>query len=337
MEKRTFVGAVGKPDMLDHVVTLTGLAKVRSPETWKNYRSAMMAVYRPMLGDLATLDSRKPREINAFAILICLTSPIFVDERNDDEKPRGRAKWLQQKWIDELFRHLESEIQRRTGDARAIAAQALTFARVTLGTGVRPIEWANAQLRPAVEDDFPGDYVEGWYLLKVQTAKQKAARKHIPRTREILIRGELVELVQLHLANYRAQAERVDVKCRKPEAQFAVRSSRQISEASERLWPGEPERRAALYTFRGQARADFTRWFGAEIAAVLLGHGFHTGQNHYPGERRSNDKRGPGQREGLDLFPSKSACQEAADSQARRSGVSRKGVDEGEPLDAPGY
>ena len=78
---------------------------------------------------------------------------------------------------------------------------------------------------------------------------------------------------------------------------YSRRCSSALGRACKDLWPtstrGKKPIRITLYSLRHQARANVAAAYGAFVAAAMMGHSPHTGENWYTGKHRANSFSGP--------------------------------------------
>ncbi len=199
-----------------------------------------------------------------------------------------------------------------TSLARPRTKKAQDFVIATMVAGLRPGEWANASLRPAEARDMTTDESPSkWSVLTTRTSKRKGDLAF--ETRSLLLRhGVDYSLVVSHMNNFAAALAKTQTKGGRPlaadgGARFINHTSDVVKKACRRLWPEKPEHWATLYILRSQARANFTKLYGVEIAAAMLGHAPRTGQGFYAPKRAGS----VGNRDPL-VFPGKDVLERAA-------------------------
>jgi|GEM_PF-6839841 len=258
----------------------------------------------------------------AIVMLLCHRKPPLADARGDRVT---RKRSISARDQAELLHALENRLipVRHTAKARqreGIAQDAALFIQATLLTGLRPFEWHDAELFPASTQHLPDSAISpsGWSVLRVNTEKRKATDP--VWIRELLLSGTALNIVRAHLDRYRSACSLKNIVFQHPGKQYGDRCTKMIRKVCNELWPKNAKKRATLYTFRHQARANFAAIFGGEITAVLMGHNLYTGENNYAGRHRTNLSSGMRQaiQASPTIIPARSAIEQAIANEQQR-------------------
>ena len=259
--------------------------------TWRLYRSGFIYTMNERAQHFALQGQPQPTLMRALAALIVVSS-----------KPYGvgcapcassvRDKSIPAKEFDKVITHLATAYLERNQWAR----RSQSFAMATIATGLRPTEWVNAKIRAALRSEVPpGEPEANWLAVVVDTAKRKDGEPDWERTivvepgvYQIHVRQHYEE-IQTALA---ARPDPHDVA-----KNYSRRCSSALGRACKDLWPtstrGKKPIRITLYSLRHQARANVAAAYGAFVAAAMMGHSPHTGENWYTGKHRANSFSGP--------------------------------------------
>ncbi|MEC5218880.1 hypothetical protein RCH09_003855, partial [Actimicrobium sp. GrIS 1.19] len=227
----------------------------------------------------------------SLATLIVVNKPIYQYGYSQSENrilaPR-RPKSIKLEFFDELI----SELATGKRASRKSSMRAQSFAIATMATGLRPAEWSNVELAEyernrLYQDDTP----EGSIVLTVQTAKRKVGEP--PSRRDFIIHpGVEQDHIRRHIFLRDDFLKKTKMQKSAAEEEYTHETSKILSNMSKMIWPMHPERWMTLYTLRGQARANFERKFGAEVAAAMAGHSMTVGQRSYAGPTRASLRKG---------------------------------------------
>jgi hypothetical protein len=278
---------------VDIVKRLFVHSKLLAQSTWNLYRHGFLHTMNVREQALAEQGLPQPSLVRALAALIVASRKPMTDHRSlagSQVAPgrRPRTKSVSAADFEKLINHLATGYSER--NLRPLKAQ--SFAMAILATGLRPAEWARTSIRPARSDEVPpGESPDGWISLEVDTAKRRDDEPGWKRT--ILVEPGLY---QVHVRQHHAQLHAFlssSPTAEDPSTNYSVRCSRALKKACEELWPesrrGKPPVRVTLYTLRHQARANIAAAYGGFVAAAMMGHSPHTGENWYSGKHRANN------------------------------------------------
>jgi hypothetical protein len=289
--------------------------------TWMSLRSALMFMYYERL--LSPWHEHNWEQLKkAVAILLCHRTAPSADQRPKSERRKKSMSQADQTKILEALvnRPPPPQHSAKARERAAIAQEAALFIQATIVTGARPGEWHEAELMPALQEHMPNSTsCQGWYLLRIKTEKRKVSDPLW--IREQLLTGASFELVSRHLEAYRTGSAVKGVTYQPAHKHYAFRCTRIIGQVCKKLWPGNEEKRATLYTFRHQARANLTAIYGAEIAAVMMGHNYFIGVNNYAGKQRANLTAAMRQQmeDSPTIMPARSTLAQASANQNQRA------------------
>jgi len=288
-ENQVEVGMLSPVDIVKHLFVHS---KLLAPATWNLYRHSFLHTMNVREQELANQGLPQPSLVRALAALIVASRKPMADPRANGSGAlatrRPRTKSVSASDFEKLINHLATGYSAR--NLRPIKAQ--SFAMAILATGLRPAEWTRTSIRPARADEVPpGDSADGWIALEVDTAKRRDDEPGWKRT--ILVEPGLY---QVHVRQHHAQLHAFlnsNPTAEDPSSNYSVRCSRALKKACEELWPesrrGKAPVRVTLYTLRHQARANIAAAYGGFVAAAMMGHSPHTGENWYSGKHRANN------------------------------------------------
>jgi hypothetical protein len=262
-----------------------------SPATWRLYRSGFLYTMDERAQHFEQRGQPQPTLIRALATLIVVSAKPYGAGR-----PQGvravRDKSIPAKQFDKIITHLATAYSERNQWAR----RSQSFAMATIATGLRPTEWVNAVIRPALPAEVPlGEAEAGWLAVVVDTAKRKAGEPDWERT--IVVEPGVYQIhVRQHYEEIQAAlAARADAH--DAAKSYSRRCSTALGRACKELWPdgvrGKSPIRITLYSLRHQARANVAAAYGAFVAAAMMGHSPWMGKNWYTGKHRANAYSGP--------------------------------------------
>lgn len=262
-----------------------------SAATWRLYRSGLVYTMNERALQCAQQGQPQPTLIRALAALIVVSAKPYGAARPPVTRPT-RDKSIPSKQFDKVITHLATAYSERNQWAR----RAQSFAMATIATGLRPTEWVNAVLRPAKPFEVPpGEVAANWLAVVVDTAKRKEGEPDWERT--IVIEPGVY---QIHVRQHYDEIQSALVSRADPHAAakyYSRRSSSALGRACKELWPvgvqGKSPIRITLYSLRHQARANVAAAYGSFVAAAMMGHSPHTGDNWYTGKHRANSFAGP--------------------------------------------
>lgn len=225
-----------------------------SKRTWQVYKSACVAQFQSVSAANQG-DSVIQQEFDYAA-------QMLAQETQEEALSRGRkGSALKQKWVDQGdHRKLMDWLKEQPADPEPIASMVKTWCEATLIAGLRPIEWARAEILidPA-----------GRRLLQVANAKQTQGRGNGKHRHLDLTECSPDELASIQdmidIAGQFAQSEDGFAYHQKRLADYLYRAVRKVF----------PRRRPhiALYSYRHQFAADKKLvWSQPEVGA-LMGHG----------------------------------------------------------------
>ena len=269
-----------------------------SPATWRLYRSGFLYTMDERAKQFALKGQPQPTLIRALAALIVVSAKPYGESRASAaraalEKPRTtRDKSIPAKQFDKIITHLATAYSERNQWAR----RSQSFAMASIATGLRPTEWVNALIRPALPSEVPrGESDVGWLAIVVDTAKRKAGEPDWVRT--VIVEPGVYQIhVRQHYEEIQAAlAQRADAH--DAAKNYSRRCSAALGRACKELWPtgvkGKKPIRITLYSLRHQARANVAAAYGAFVAAAMMGHSPWVGENWYTGKHRANAYSGP--------------------------------------------
>jgi hypothetical protein len=283
---------VGLLSPVDIVKQLFVHSKLLAQSTWNLYRHGFLHTMNAREQALVEQGLPQPSLVRALAALIVASKKPMADPRSlgapQVSSRRPRTKSVSAADFEKLINHLATGYSTR--NLRPLKAQ--SFAMAILATGLRPAEWARTTIRPARADEVPhGESPEGWIALEVDTAKRKDDEPGWKRT--IVVEPGLY---QVHIHQHHDQLHAFlnsNPTAEDPATNYSVRCSRALKKACEELWPearrGKAPVRVTLYTLRHQARANIAAAYGGFVAAAMMGHSPHTGENWYSGKHRANN------------------------------------------------
>lgn len=262
-----------------------------SPATWRLYRSGFLYTMDERAQHFALKGQPQPTLIRALAALIVVSAKPYGAGRPPAARA-ARDKSIPAKQFDKIITHLATAYSERNQWAR----RSQSFAMATIATGLRPTEWVNAQIRPALPSEVPlGQAEAGWLAVVVDTAKRKAGEPDWVRT--IVVEPGVYQIhVRQHYEEIQtALASRADAH--EAAKNYSRRCSTALGRACKELWPtgvrGKSPIRITLYSLRHQARANVAAAYGAFVAAAMMGHSPWMGENWYTGKHRANSYSGP--------------------------------------------
>ena len=283
---------VGMLSPVDIVKRLFVHSKLLAQSTWNLYRHGFLHTMNAREQALAEQGLPQPSLVRALAALIVASKKPMADPRTlsspHASARRPRTKSVSAADFEKLINHLATGYSAR--NLRPLKAQ--SFAMAILATGLRPAEWARTSIRPARAEEVPnGESPEGWIALEVDTVKRKEDEPAWKRT--IVVEPGLY---QVHVLQHHDQLHAFlnsSPSAEDPSTNYSVRCSRALKKACEELWPdsrrGKAPVRVTLYTLRHQARANIAAAYGGFVAAAMMGHSPHTGENWYSGKHRANN------------------------------------------------
>jgi len=262
-----------------------------SPATWRLYRSGFLYTMDERAQHFALKGQPQPTLIRALAALIVVSAKPYGAGRPPAARA-ARDKSIPAKQFDKIITHLATAYSERNQWAR----RSQSFAMATIATGLRPTEWVNAEIRPALPSEVPlGQAEAGWLAVVVDTAKRKAGEPDWVRT--IVVEPGVYQIhVRQHYEEIQAAlASRADAH--EAAKNYSRRCSTALGRACKELWPtgvrGKSPIRITLYSLRHQARANVAAAYGAFVAAAMMGHSPWMGENWYTGKHRANSYSGP--------------------------------------------
>lgn len=266
-----------------------------APDSWRLYRAGFLHTFDMRAVELEKQGLPQPTMIRALAALIVTSQKPYTGDRVRATR-KARTKSVRAADFDRIITHLATAYSERNQTAR----RAQSFAMATIATGLRPIEWVNAKLRPAEAAEVArGENPAAWLAIEVDTAKRKNDEPDWKRT--ILVGPGIYQIhVRQHYEGIHSFLAS-DPDSEDPTDNYTQRCTNALNRACKELWPrttrGQAPIRITLYTLRHQARANVAAAYGGFVAAAMMGHSVHTGENHYSGKHRANTGAGPRQRQ----------------------------------------
>lgn len=262
-----------------------------SAATWKLYRAGFIYSMNERAQLCALQGQPQPTLERALATLLVVSAKPYGAGRPPAARS-VRSKSIPAKDFDKVITHLATAYSERNQWAR----RAQSFAMATIATGLRPTEWVNAVIRPALPAEVPlGEPEAGWLAVVVDTAKRKAGEPDWERT--IVVESGVY---QIHVRQHYEEIQAALTSRAEPHdaaKNYSKRCSAALGRACKELWPtstrGKDPIRITLYSLRHQARANVAAAYGGFVAAAMMGHSPHTGSNWYTGKHRANSFTGP--------------------------------------------
>lgn len=262
-----------------------------SAATWRLYRSGFIYTMNERAQMFALQGQPQPTLERALAALLVVSAKPYGAGRPPAARS-ARDKSIPAKDFDKVITHLATAYSERNQWAR----RAQSFAMATIATGLRPTEWVNAVIRPALPAEVPrGEHEAGWLAVVVDTAKRKAGEPDWERT--IVVEPGVF---QIHVRQHYEEIQSALTSRSEPHdaaKNYSKRCSAALGRACKELWPtttrGKDPIRITLYSLRHQARANVAAAYGGFVAAAMMGHSPHTGNNWYTGKHRANSFTGP--------------------------------------------
>lgn len=275
---------------IDFVKAFFRHSKFNGRPTYKIYRFSLLHYLNQRLTQLAQTGIPQPSLIKALAVLIIKSGypyeiPTRVARVDIRAGRESGAKSITASKFEELTNYLATGYPRQ--NKNAVRAQIMALA--TMATGLRPTEWKNSTLRDATSNEVPeGEDPQNWLALVVKTAKRKNNEQEWIRT--LLIPPGVQ---QIHIRRHRKMIQDLVDPSADPNSDETDRyinkaMTTALTRACKELWPSRPQDWVTMYTFRSQARANFTRLHGKFIAAAMLGHSVDKSEDFYAGSHRAN-------------------------------------------------
>lgn len=262
-----------------------------SAATWRLYRSGFIFTMNERAQTCALQGLPQPTLMRALGALIVVSAKPYGAGRPPVARV-SRDKSIPAKEFDKVITHLATAYSERNHWAR----RAQSFAMATIATGMRPTEWVNAKVRPALPAEVPrGEPEAGWIAVVVDTAKRKSGEPDWERT--IIVEPGVY---QIHVRQHYEELQSALLSRQDPHdaaKNYSRRCSSAMGRACKELWPvstrGKNPIRITLYSLRHQARANVAAAYGGFVAAAMMGHSPYVGNNWYTGKHRANSFAGP--------------------------------------------
>lgn len=282
---------VGILTPVDIIERLFAHAASLSPNTWRLYRASFVYTMNARALEAEAAGRPQPTLMRALATLIVLGSrsqPTGASKILPRQPAAGKS--IRAADFDKIITHLATAYAEQNLWAR----RAQSFAMATISTGMRPTEWINAKLRPALADEVPiGFAPTGWLALEVDTAKRKSDEPAWKRT--IIVEPGIYTIhIEQHYDEIKAHLSQGEDEFKRAKY-YSMRCSLALGRACQELWPdkigGKAPIRIRLYSLRHQARANVAAAYGGFVAAAMMGHSPAIGANFYAGKHRANGPR----------------------------------------------
>lgn len=251
---------VAPTQLVEHLI---GRKSQLAKRTWQTYKSAVRAQLEHLMAEGGTPEApttlQDAQEIRfALQQLADETQTEALSKTNNTSALK--AKNLATKDFQAICDHLQELIEGKTllrGPRSNLARALLTWCKASDLTGVRPSEWASADL---VE-------LDGLLTLKVRNAKNTQGRangefRHLDLTKltpgEMAIVEQQLELIDGHRDAESFAALQLNMRL------FFHRVARRVL--------GKRDRYPSLYTFRHQFSADAKSGNGRREVAAMMGH-----------------------------------------------------------------